>query len=89
MNNLPADHPDVDQAFVAGFHVVRKGERYLELAGLSTDLVIEQVLMRSRKTTGGLTRGSGESERQHVTWLLSTPACAKTSFAIQELAGGG
>lgn len=41
-------------------HVVRKSDRYW--ASLSTDLVIEQVLMRSLKNTGGLTRGSGLTE---------------------------
>ena len=34
-----------------------RSDRYW--AGFSTDLVIEQVLMRSIKTTGGLTRGRG------------------------------
>ena len=42
-------------------------------AGLSPDLVIEQVLMRSIKTVGGLTRGRGMNDLQHAIWLLSTP----------------
>ena len=57
-------------------------------AGLSTDLVIEQVLMQSLKTSGGLTRGRGFKEQQRrLIWLLSMPACAETSRAIQELTG--
>ena len=49
------DHPDTYQQFQEGLHVVRRSDR--QWAGLSTDLVIEQVLMRSIKTSGGLTRG--------------------------------
>ncbi|CAH3177828.1 unnamed protein product [Porites lobata] len=56
-------------------------------AGLSTDLVIEQVLMRSLKTSGGLTRGRGFTEQQRLIWLLSMPACAETNRAMQELTG--
>ena len=47
--------PSVSQIFEKGLHVVRRSDRYW--AGLSSDLVIEQVLMRSLKTTAGLTRG--------------------------------
>ena len=54
---LPTPHTEVQQHFENGLHVVRRADRYW--AGLSTDLVIEQVLMRSLKTTGGLTRGRG------------------------------
>lgn len=85
MRKLKVDRPDVYKVFTEGFHVVRRSDRYW--AGLSTDLVIEQVLMRSLKTTGGLTRGSGMMEQQRVTWLLSTPACAQTSCAMQDLVG--
>lgn len=85
MQSLKTNDPEVHQAFASGFHVVRRSNRFW--AGLSTDLIIEQVLMRSIKTTGGLTRGSGMTEKQRLIWLLSTPACAQTSFAMQELAG--
>jgi len=61
---------------------VRRSDRYW--AGLSTDLLIEQVLMRSVKTTGGLTRGRGMSESQRSTWLLSTPICAEVNMALQD-----
>ena len=43
------------QKLIDGFHVVRRSDR--KWAGLSTDLVIEQVLMRSMKTSGGLRKG--------------------------------
>ena len=43
-----------------GFHVIRRSDRFW--AGLSSDLVIEQVLMRSVKSSGGLTHGRGMAE---------------------------
>ncbi|XP_030845465.1 uncharacterized protein LOC115925532 [Strongylocentrotus purpuratus] len=57
------------------------------MAGLSVDLTIEQVLMRSMKTSGGLTRGRGMAEQQRLIWLLSMPACAEVNNAIQQLTG--
>jgi len=57
------------------------------VAGLSSDLVNEQVLMRSLKTSGGLTRGSGMTENQRLLWLLSRPACAEVNLAMQEFIG--
>jgi hypothetical protein len=43
--------------------------------------------MRSLKTNGGLTRGSGMTEEQRAVWLLSTPACAEVNDAMQEVTG--
>ena len=51
------------------------------LAGLSTDLDFEQVLMRSIKTVGGLTRGRRMTEIQ---CLVSMPAFADVSHSMQE-----
>ena len=44
MQNLEDTHPEVFHQFKACHHVFRRSNRYW--AGLSTDLVIEQVLMR-------------------------------------------
>ena len=85
MLNIPTQHPDVQQHFSEGLHVIRRSNRLW--AGLSSDLVIEQVLMRSLKTSGGLTRGRGMTENQCLLWLLSRPACAEVNQAMQELTG--
>ena len=85
MSNLRDHHPAVYRDIVSGLHVVRRSDRLW--AGLSTNLVIEQVLMRSLKTSGGLTRGRGFTEQQRLIWLLSMPACAETNRAMQELTG--
>ena len=58
MCKLEQTNPEVYEAFMKGHHVSRRSDRFW--AGLSTDLVIEQVLMRSVKTTRGLTRGRGD-----------------------------
>ena len=45
MWNLKTQHPDVHRHFNKGLHVIRRSNRLW--AGLSSDLIIEQVLMRS------------------------------------------
>ncbi len=71
MSNLKTQHqhPDVQQHFDEGLHVIRRSNRLW--AGLSSDLIIEQVLMRSLKTSGGLTRGRGMTEHQRLQGLLT------------------
>ena len=83
MLELESQHPDVHTSFTLGKHVIRRSDRYW--AGLSSDLVIGQVLMRSVKTTGGLTRGRGLTETHKLVWLLSMPACAEVNCALQDL----
>ena len=64
-------------------HVIRWS--YHCWSELSPDIVIEQCLMRSLKTTGGLTRGRGCSEIQRLLWVLSMPACAAINSSMQQL----
>ncbi|XP_073237351.1 uncharacterized protein [Porites lutea] len=85
MQDLPNTHPQVNRSFLNGLHVVRRSDRFW--AGLSTDLIIEQVLMHSVKTTDGLTRGPGMSETQRLVWLMSMPACADINNSMQNLTG--
>ena len=51
MHALQKDNPMVYQKFQSGFHVIRRSSQYW--AGLGSDLVIEQTLMRSLKSQGG------------------------------------
>ena len=83
MCKIEETHPKVYEAFMRGHHVSRRSDRFW--AVLSTDLVIEQVLMRSVKTTGGLTTGRAMGETQRASWLLSMPACAEINVAMQDL----
>ncbi len=48
---LKETHPDIEKSFQDGLFIVRRSDRYW--AGEPTDLVIEQVLMRSMKSSGG------------------------------------
>ena len=83
MNDLKAEHADVQQRFDDGFHAIRRSDHHW--TGLSSDLIIEQVMMRSLKSRGGLTRGRGMTEHQRLVWLLSMPVCAEINQAMQEL----
>ena len=82
MMQLQSTHPHVYRDYLSGLHVHRNKRLW---AGLSTDQVIEQVLMRSLKTNEGLTTGRGMSEQQRHIWVQSTPACAEINRVMQEL----
>jgi len=85
MRQLPEIHPDTHASFLRGYHVICRSDHYW--AGLFTDLVNEQVLMRSMKTVRGLTRGRGMTEIQSLVLLLSMPVCADVSHSIQKITG--
>ena len=68
-----------------GYHVVRPSDRFW--AGLSPDLIIEQVLMRSVKTLDGVTRGKGMTENQRLVWVLSMPVYASINETMQKFSG--
>ena len=55
MAQLQQHHPRVYVNIFQGYHVVRRTDRFW--AGIALDVVIEQMLMRSVKSIGGLTRG--------------------------------
>ena len=82
MSELDTKHPDVFRKFSNGCHVIRRSNQFW--AGLSSDLVIESTLMRSLKTSGGLTRGSGMNEEQRSLWTMSTPITSQYNDAMQE-----
>ena len=75
MLELPIDHPWLNDCFLQGYHTVRRSNRYW--AGLWTDLIIEQVMMRSIKSRGGLTRGRGLIETVRLQWIYSMHKCAE------------
>ena len=81
MSQLEKQHPDINRQFQEGLHIRRSDHLW---AGL---LVIEQVLVRSMKSGGGLTRGRGMTEQQHLVWVLSMLVCAEVNKAMQELTG--
>ena len=61
MYELPEKYPCLHQCFQEhGYHTIRRSNTFW--GGLWSDLIIEQVLMRSMKSRGGLSRGRGMSE---------------------------
>ena len=56
-------------------------------SGIFSDLCIEQVLMGSITSVGGLTRGRGFEELTSLLWLLSMPACGEVHKALMEVTG--
>ena len=65
--------PDEYDMFTSrGFFTVRRSDKYW--CGIWTDMTIEQVLMRSLKTSGGLTCGRGISPSLY---------CIDSTFALQ------
>ena len=85
MLTLETTNSSVYERFKSGKFIVRRSERYW--AGLPCDLIIEQVLMRSLKSTWGLTRGPGMSEVTRAIWLMSKPICSVYGFTMEENIG--
>ena len=86
MKDLPTTHPWLFDMFMTqGVHSVRRSDRYW--AGLSTDLLIEQTMMRSLKSQGGITRGSGFEESVRVVWVLTMHHCASVHLVMSSLTG--
>ena len=84
MEKLQTIHPNVYRHFVKdGLFVIRRTDNYW--AGIFPDLCIEQVLMGSIKSVGGLTRGRGFDDSTSLVWLLSMPTCAEINKAIEEV----
>ena len=71
MITLENETPSVFADFMEGYHAQ----------------VIEQTLMRSLKSTGELTRGTGFNDSQRNVNIFSRPACAEVSTAMQDFTG--
>ena len=82
MMKLQVQRRQVYTNFLQGYHVMHQSNIFW--AGLSLDQAIEQILMKSVKTTGGLTRGRGMSEVQRLVWLMSRPTCLEINNTMQE-----
>ena len=85
MLELENNHPWVYEKFaVHGFHTIRRTDHFW--AGIWSDLAIEQVLMRSLKSRGGLTRGRGVTESVRLIWLKTMHCCAEIHNSMISLA---
>ena len=80
MRQLSGTHLRLFENFAEGYNVVRRTNRFW--GGLWTDLVIEQVMMKSLKSRGGLMRGRGMTESVHHNWIYSMHKCASVHEAM-------
>ena len=85
MEKLDVTHHAVCAQFMEGLFVLRRSDSYW--TGIFGDLYIEQVLMGSVKSVGGLTRGRGFKESTSLICLLSTSTCGEVHKAMQEVTG--
>ena len=81
MDDLPSTHPWLYAMFTEKkLHTIRRLDKFW--VGLSTDLVIEQTMMRAIKERGG--RGI---ENVQLTWVHSMHQCASVHMALNSLTG--
>ena len=85
MQEISSTYPDVYRQFTEGYNVVRRSDKFW--AGIGTDLMIEQELMRSVKSNGGLTHGRGMNELQRIKWLLSSTTSVSVKHAMEDFTG--
>ena len=85
MDELPIDFPWLYKLFQQGYYTIRRSDQFW--AGLWTDLAIEQSLMRTAKSRGGLTRGRGMTEPVRLFWVLLGHKCAEVHEAMTEPSG--
>ncbi|KAF4524952.1 hypothetical protein B566_EDAN014133 [Ephemera danica] len=71
--------------FSQGGFTVRRNDWFW--SGCWTDLIIEQELMRSIKSSGGLTRGRGITDSTASQFISSQPACLDIIVAIENFSG--
>ena len=84
MSDLETNYSWVYMSFAThGYHTVRRSDRYW--TGLWSDLIIEQVLMRSLRSRVGLTTGRGVAESVRLTWLKSMERCAEVHESLSIL----
>jgi len=82
MKELDQKHPDIVAKCENGLHVITRTDQFW--AGLGSDLTTEQTLMRSLKSSGGLTRGSGMTEAIRTIWTLASSVSSEYNLAMQE-----
>lgn len=78
-------HQENDLFVNCGYFTIRRTEKFW--SGVWSDMTIEQVLMRSLKSIGGLTGGRGITATTIATWINSMPTCSRVCEAMEEFAG--
>ncbi|GBM38242.1 hypothetical protein AVEN_47338-1 [Araneus ventricosus] len=74
----------VFRRFIQGFFTARRSAKFS--CGTSTDMVIEQSLMKSMKTDGGIARGRSTQESVISKWVYSKHATNTACEGLEDLA---
>ncbi|KAF4530425.1 hypothetical protein B566_EDAN015256 [Ephemera danica] len=83
MHDLKNKMPEVEYLrFTQGEFTIRRNPWYW--SGCWSDLIIEQELMRSLKSSGGITRGRGITESTVEQFISSLPACLEAIAVIEK-----
>ena len=83
MNDLKNSNLGNHSIFKRGVHFNYRTNQFW--SSLCYDLVIEQTLMESLKTSRGLTHGSKMTEEQQTLWTLSATIMFDYNITIQDL----
>ena len=65
-----------------GFFTIQRTDKFW--CGFWSDMTIEQVFMRSIKTSGGLAWGCGIRESTLDQWVLALPLCVPMSISLKK-----
>lgn len=76
---------DYEKFVVNGWFSIRRSDKFW--SGVWTDMTIEQTLMRSLKSSGGLSHGRGISDSTLTKWILTMPIVTTVSQQIEDLCG--
>lgn len=68
-----------------GYFTIRRTDSFW--AGVWSDMTVEQTLMQSMKSSGGLTRGRGITDSVLSKWILGTTATLNVCTSLEEFAG--
>ena len=85
MRKLPETHPWLHARFMNGHHTVQRTPQ--NGTGIWTDLAIEQTLMCSIKSRGGLNGVQGMTESVRHAWVLNLSHVATIQDAMVQLTG--
>lgn len=76
---------DYDKFVGNGYFTIRRTSKFW--SGIWSDMIIEQVLMRSMKVEGGLTHGRGLTESSISRWVNTIPVTIHVISAVEKLTG--
>lgn len=68
-----------------GWFTIRRSDKFW--SGIWSDMTIEQTLMRSLKSTGGLSHGRGISDSTLSRWILTMPTVTTVTQQVEEFCG--